>query len=449
MLAPLHEYQERAIQEALSGPRYEAIDMGLGKTRIALEITKRLGLHATVLAPLIVAEHAWPQEIKKWTPDITYAFIHGPKKEMLMKLKTDIRLLNYDGIPWMMEYGEKHGLSRMQGQILFLDESTFIKSWKTARWKHLKRILPFFKYVFCLSGTPMPNGYINLWTQYFCLDGGKRLGRTVSSYGNHFFHPVTPPYWKYVLKEGASEQIDNRVADITTVLRGEDYLHLPPITYTDIPISLPAKAYGLYTKFRKQAYLELSDDHSIRAINAGVKNIRLRQIIQGGVYKDDKTYTIIHTAKAEMVKTILQALDGDPAIITINFKLELELLQRVLRRPIPFIAGGVQSEERHRLLSLWGEGKLPFLAVQPMAFARGINMQSGGRNIIWMGLTYDLEVYQQLNARLHRQGQTKPVNVMHIVAQNTVESKIAPSLREKGMTQDKFKSELLRILATA
>lgn len=449
-LPELHPYQARAIDEAIElGSRYEAIDMGLGKTRIMLEYLQRTNSKALVIGPYHVVRYTWPEEIQKWTPQLNYVLLHGPRKTGLFRLSdnVNIRLLNYDGLKWLYTTMSKYGSHGLRDCVLILDESTFIKRPSSVRFKALKAILHLFKAVYPLTGTPLSKNYKDLWSQYYTIDKGEALGRTFTFFRQEHFYESGPPRWLCELKEGHDTIITNSVAHMTTVLRSEDYLSLPEKTTSTIVIDLPPGAMDIYKEFKQEFIYQVGDKATdiISAINSGVQTNKLRQIIQGAVYYDDRGARCIkdiHDAKLSALEEFLSTIDGDPVLCPIFFKFELEHIRKRMGYNVPAIVGGVPDKEKDRIKSAWNEGKVPLLLAHPKSVGHGLNLQSGGRYIYWYHLTWDMELYNQLNKRLHRQGQTRPVHVIHCCARNTIDERVARSLENKLTTLETFKQNI-------
>ncbi len=454
-MTTLRPYQERAVQEALENMiHYEAFDMGLGKTLIILEILRRAKMKALVVAPLLVATRTWPDEIKKWT-SFSFTVLHGSDKDDLYKQKPDIKIINYDGIKWLHNKVEKHGSVDLKDRVLVLDESTAIKSPKSARFKYLARLRHFFKHngIFCLSGEPMPNGYLDLWSQYYMLDGGQALYRTFNDYKAEFF--IQNPYNRFDLKlrKNAAETIQRRVAPITSILRASDHLDMPEAVYIHVPIKLPPNVRQQYNQFRKDylAQFGANAEYMVKADTAGVHSGKMHQVTQGAIYHDDgdlivnnRSYTFIHSAKLQALAELLEEANGSPVLCPIYFSFEYTEIAGMLGYLPPAITGQTTSAEKQSILDKWDRGEIPLLIVQPRAVSHGLNMQTGGHIIIWYGRPWSLEQYNQLNGRLIRPGQKYPVRVYFISAEDTIDDKVAQVLMTKSATQEEFKQAILQ-----
>lgn len=450
----LRNYQARAVEEAMASPfMYEAFDMGLGKTLIMLDFLKRTGLKALVMAPLLVATRTWPQEIRKWT-DMSYTVLHGPDKGDLYRQKPDIKIINYDGAKWFYDQVAKYGSIDLKGRVLIMDESTALKSPKTTRFKRISPLRHFFKDtgIFCLSGEPMPNGYKDLWSQYFMIDGGNALYRTYGDFEDEFF--IRDRYNKFDirLRNGAAETIQKRVAPITSILRASDHLEMPESVFINVPVELPAAVRKQYNQFRDDYLMEFgnNDEHTLAADSAGVQSGKMRQITQGAVYHEDgdkshkdRKYTTMHRAKLDALLLILEEAQRSPILCPIYFSFEYAEISEALGYAPPIIAGGTTDREKQRILDDWDAGEIPLLIVHPASVSHGLNMQTGGHIIVWYGRPWSLEQYNQLNGRLIRPGQKHPVRVMFISAVDTADDRVALVLANKSATQDDFKQAIL------
>ena len=440
---PRH-YQEEAIRIMMENPyHYLAFDIGLGKTATVLEYLRRTGKKALIIAPLLVAERTWPQEIKKWEFGFDYTFVHGKHKRAALESNTKILITNYATIKWLYEYGLAHGGSFFRERVIVFDESTAFKRASSQRFKMLQAMQHLFKQgVLNLSGEPLPEGYLGLWSQYWILDRGRALGATISQYKAKYFYDSGPPRWICRLKNPwLTEEIKGLVAHETSVLLAKDYGTVPEAMYQDVNIHLDSDTLRKYHRLANESVFD-SDGMEILASTSGVLTNKLRQVVSGGIYAEDGSTHIIHTHKADMLKEVVEQAQGSPILCPINFLFEVELIRRVLGYEVPCIHGKTSNEEKTRLLNLWDHGVLPLLLCHPASLSHGLNMQTGGHIIVWFSLPWSLEWYKQLNGRLIRHGQTKPVRVMHFVAKGTVDEEVASILSKKDATQDDFKFDL-------
>jgi len=444
----LHQYQKNAIKFGLENKTVLfAMDLGLGKTAVALKIMEHLKQKAIVFAPLRVIYSTWPDEIKLWTPKITYDVIHGPnKRNVLMRSKADILLINFDGLKWF----SKEVLSskvKWQRRILVLDESSMIKSPTTLRFKTLKRMMPLWSdYRFCLSATPAPNGYHELWTQYYMLDKGEALGKAFYKFRSMYFWYSGPPLYKTTLKPDCDKHIQKRIKPITYRLEDVDYLKMPKVIYNDITLELTGPLREQYKLLEDQFYLEFTEADAT-AFSAAALSMKLRQFIQGAVYTDQKdgSFYPLHQIKIDALKELLETSSGQSILCPIQFKFELKMIREFIDKSIPCIAGGTSIAESNTLIKAWNDGKLPLLLCHPASIGHGVNLQAGGHIMLWFGLTWSLEHYKQLNGRLNRQGQKNAsVTINHLIMKNTVDERVVKVLKDKDATQSKLLNALKR-----
>lgn len=441
---PLFEYQKRAVEWLLSHDGgYLAVDMGLGKTRIVLEYIRTMKPECVlVIAPKIVALNTWPEQIREWATELTYTILHGRDKDENIKLKRDIYIINYDGLKWLVN--NPHGRKFHRG-LLVLDESTMIKSPQSGRFKALKNIRAVFTKCICMSGTPAPNGYQDLWSQYFLIDFGKTLGSQYSKFFNRYFRETESrrivPYSTELLKE-----IPKACAKTTFRLSSDDYLKLPEWVDNDIYIDLPPKARAMYKKFEEDFFLQLSDEASVTAVNMAVLSSKLRQFCQGALYVEvpdgtggtnqvsGRYYEVVNQAKLDALESVLRQLNGQPTLLPIQFSFELAELKKRFGR-VPALVGGVCERDQQRYIDAWNRGELPFLVCHPASISHGVNLQTGGHYITWLALTWNYEHYSQLNGRIRRTGQKHTCIRNRIIIKGTVEEKIAAALNYKGCNQ--------------
>jgi SNF2 family DNA or RNA helicase len=444
---PLHDYQIRAIRACKDlKTLFLAIDLGLGKTRIAIEATKDLPLPTLVVAPLRVTYMTWPDELKKWAPEKKFFILHGPDKKDLVNYTADYYLINYDGLKWFFQE-IKSGNRKFN---LVLDESSFIKSPKAMRFKMLRANLKRFPtYRLCLSASPSPNGLQDIWSQYYMLDEGKRLNSYFGHFRSLYFNYSGPPLYKMSPRAGGEAAIKARVQDITFRLDGSDYNKMPPLTTNIIQVELAPPVMEQYKLLQKDFYLSLAEEKAVTAVTAATLSMKLRQFIQGAIYNDDGdgNYSVIHSAKVQALRELLEGSAGQSILCPIQFKFELEILRKAFGKNIPAIAGGVNAKESLQIQQAWNRGEIPLLLCHPASLSHGLNLQHGGHIVCWFGLTWNLEHYQQLIGRLNRQGQQNGVIVHHIIAKGTIDQRVLKALNAKGATQSSF-LDSMKALAT-
>ena len=461
----LHKYQEKAISFCLHHKSvFLAMDLGLGKTAVALEVIKRTQQPAIVFAPLRVIYNTWPDEIKNWAPELTFDVLHGPYKNQTLKnSQADILLINYDGLKWFAKEILKSnkrvtvktrklvggGTRRKVGwqkRILVLDESSMVKSPSTLRFKTLKKLSPLWNdYKLCLSATPSPNGYHELWSQYYLLDKGKRLFETFYQFRGAYFNYTGPPIYKTTIRKGSYERIRDAIKPITFRLDAKDYLDMPDIVYNDIPLAMSKTLMDKYKELEDNFFLEFTGSEAT-AFNAAALSMKLRQFIQGAVYTDAKNgqFYPLHKVKIEALKDLLETAAGQPILCPIQFKFERRMINEFIGI-YPCIAGGTTVTEATAYIKAWNKGDLPLLLCHPASLGHGVNLQAGGHILLWFGLTWSLEHYKQLNGRLIRQGQeASSVVVNHLIMKNTIDERVVKVLKEKDATQARLLDALKR-----
>lgn len=455
------DYQVRVIKESME-LKYAAwfIGTGLGKTIMALtvidQLQKRKKLKsALIVAPKKVVYNTWRQEAQKWehTKRLKFSIIHHEAgrgdservKRVALVRKADIYLTNYENLAWLRKVFDHLYRGRpMPFQAVFYDESTKIKHSTTQRFMRFKPLMGKFWYRFVMTGTPIPNGLHDLYGQMYAIDLGTRLGTTVTSYRRRFFSSFCPEgsYVMYTPNPGASKQIKNRIKDRVIYLKKNDYVKLPPIKYNPIELDLPDKHRNEYNELEAKFFLELGSA-KVEAFAASALSMKLRQYLQGSVYigKGVNRYAeFIHKEKLDMLKEMVDKKTGmiegiGNCIIAYNFHFEQKDLWSILP-DVPAIDGRTLEREAMVYVDAWNAGKLPVLLVNPASVAHGLNLQTGGNQILWYSLTWNLEHYIQLIDRLYRRGQEKPVFVHHLLFRNTVDMIMFKALCQKDMTQE-------------
>lgn len=438
----MHVYQKKALKFALDKESsYSALSMGLGKTLIALCWSLNILPEVKgvlIIAPIKPMYNTWVDEKEKWTPDLSHTIIHGPGKATALRKKSDLYFTNFESIVWL--YNELKRMFKQGDKIPFraivIDEGSMIKSHSTKRFKALRKLKDLFpKWKLVLSATPAPNSYLNLWSQYFFLDNGKRLGTTYGKYQITYFKPLDQRGFVWIAKPGACDIINEEIKDITYRLDGNDYLNLPTVTNNFIKVKLPANVRANYDKLEADFFLQLKEG-SIEVFNAASLSMKLRQFVQGAVYTDTKhNYEVMHTEKLEALKSIVEAADNKPILVAIQFIFELDLISKAFPN-VPIIRGGVTNSEATRLIRLWNEGKLPILLCHPKSLSHGMNMQAGSNILVWYGLPWSGEQHEQLIGRLARQGQKEEKVIVHyLLADKTIDLAIAASLKAKAKGQ--------------
>lgn len=431
-----HKYQEFAKEHIINHPVAALfLDMGLGKTVITLTAIKELMYErfeiqkVLVIAPLRVARDTWPAEIRKWNhlADLTYSVTIGTKAERLAALrsKADIHIINRENVTWLVE---ESGLP-FDYDLVVIDELSSFKSYRAKRFKSLLSVRRTVKRIVGLTGTPSSNGLMDLWAQFRLLDLGERLGRYISRYREWYFLPDkrnAQVVFTYKLKPGAEEQIYNAISDITISMKSEDYLDLPPCIHNVVKVALSEREREVYERFRKEMVISLGGEE-IDAMNAAALSNKLLQMANGAVYDDRHTGHQIHDRKLDALEDLIEAANGRPVMVCYWFRHDLERIRR--RFPM------VRELKTTKDIEDWNAGKIPVALVHPASAGHGLNLQYGGCTLIWFGLTWSLELYQQTNKRLHRQGQKSTVVIHHIVADGTIDELVLAALHRKDQTQ--------------
>ena len=431
-----HRYQEFAKEHIIRHAVAALfLDMGLGKTVITLTAIKELMYErfeiqkVLVIAPLRVARDTWPAEIRKWDhlAGLTYAVAVGTQPERLAALrsKADIHIINRENVTWLVE---ESGLP-FDYDLVVIDELSSFKSYRTKRFKSLLSVRRTVKRIVGLTGTPSSNGLMDLWAQFRLLDLGERLGRYISHYRDKYFLPDkrnAQVVFTYKLKPGAEEQIYNAISDITISMKAEDYLDLPPCIHNVVKVALPDREREVYEQFRKEMVISLGGEE-IDAMNAAALSNKLLQMANGAVYDDRHTGHQIHDRKLDALEDLIEAANGRPVMVCYWFRHDLERI----RRRFPTVRELKTAQD----IEDWNAGKIPVALVHPASAGHGLNLQYGGCTLVWFGLTWSLELYQQTNKRLHRQGQRDTVVIHHIVADGTIDELVLAALHRKDKTQ--------------
>lgn len=444
---PRHEYQNRAMQFCAEKRRaYLAIDMGLGKTRITLDLLAACQKKALVIAPLRGVYSTWPEECEKWTPHLTYQILHGPAKESALNKEADLYFMNPEGIKWLykalVQYYKIH--KSVPFTELIIDEGSMWKSASTKRFETLKYMLPIFQDLrIVLSGTPAPNSLMDLWSQYYILDEGKSLFDSYYRFRATYFYQIDHNGYYWGLNQGSRETIHKSIAPRTFRLDAKDYLDMPDYIPRIINLELKKKTLLQYKKLEKDFFLEM-EGTNLEAFNAAALSNKLRQFIQGGMYTDApgetsgrRPWMPIHDLKIEALKEVLES--GQSILCAIQFKFELEMIRKAFpKMTIPVIAGGAKPKDVARYIREWNSGETHLLLCHPASLSHSVNIQTGGHIIVWFGLPWSLEQYQQLTGRLYRQGQKHAVVAHHFLIKNTVDEAVYKALTRKDDTQKRL-----------
>ena len=447
-----HDYQRYATEYIESHPAAAVfLDMGLGKTSITLTALNNLlfdyfDVHRIlVVAPLCVARNTWSDEIEKWDHlhNLTFAIAVGTEKERIAALtqKSDITMINRENLQWLIE---KSG-QPFEYDMVVIDELSSFKNHQAKRFKALMKVRPKVKRIVGLTGTPSSNGLMDLFAEFKILDMGARLGRFIGQYRNSYFKPDKvngPIVYSYKPLPGAEDAIYQKISDITISMKAADHLKMPELINTKYMVHLSDKEKKKYEDMKAELVLALPEGE-ITAANAASLSNKLSQMANGAVYADDESILSVHERKLDALEDIIESANGKPLLVAYWFKHDLmRIEQRLNEKKIPF-----QKLDTDASMKRWNKGELPVALIHPASAGHGLNLQSGGSTLVWFGITWSLELYQQTVARLYRQGQeSRTVTIIHILTQGTVDEKIMKALADKDSTQsaliDAVKAEL-------
>lgn len=443
-----YDYQKYATQ-FIENNEVAAVflECGLGKSVITLTAIKNLYdkgevSRVLVVAPLRVGKNTWPDEIRKWEhlSGLTFAVAIGTEAERrkALKAKADITIINRENVEWLVE---KSGVP-FDYDMLVIDELSSFKSFKAKRFKALLKKRPYVSRVVGLTGTPSSNGLMDLWAEFRLLDLGERLGRYITRYRLSYFTPDkrnAQVIFSYKPLPNAEKQIYDKISDITISMKACDYLKLPPLVMNTVSVEMGEKEKDLYDSLCADMVLSL-DESKIDAVNAASLSNKLLQMANGAVYGDEKRVCHIHDEKLGALEDLIESANGKPVLVAYWFKHDLERI----KAKFPF----VREIKTDADIKAWNSGDIPVGIIHPSSAGHGLNLQTGGSTLIWFGLTWSLELYQQTNARLYRQGQKDTVIIHHIVTKGTIDEKVLKALAQKEKTQnsliDAVKAELWR-----
>lgn len=436
-----HNYQSYATKFILEHPVSAVfLDMGLGKSVITLTAIFDLCLDSflihkvLVIAPLRVARDTWPAEIQKWDHlrDLTYSVAVGSEEERkaALRQRVSVNIINRENIQWLVE---QSGLP-FDYDMVVVDELSSFKSYQAKRFRSLLSVRPSVKRIVGLTGTPSSNGLMDLWAEFRILDMGKRLGRFITHYRNAYFTPDKRNgqiVYSYKPLPGAEDAIYQKISDITISMKAVDYLDMPECVINEVRVRLSDDEREIYDSLKRDLVVSLKGEE-IDAGNAAALSGKLCQMANGAVYGEDKQVFPLHDRKLDALEDLIEAANGKPVLVAYWFKHDLERIQARLRElHVPFSL--LDSSES---ISRWNRGELPVALIHPASAGHGLNLQAGGATLVWFGLTWSLELYQQTNARLWRQGQlSDTVVIHHIITKDTIDERIMLALRLKDKTQ--------------
>lgn len=450
-------YQSYCVEKLLELPNVALwLDMGLGKTVVTLTAIKRLKYErwacgrVLVIAPKAVAESVWNREATAWRhlSGLRVSRVLGSTAQRRAALPeqtpADVYVINRENVAWLVGYYQ----NRWPFDTVVIDEASSFKNHQAKRFKALRAVRPHINRMIELTGTPRPRSLEDLWAQIYLLDSGARLGKTITAYRQAFFTPGRrnrTTIFDYEPVPGAEEAIFSRLSDICISMKAEDYLDLPELIYNNIPVHLDPAAQESYTRLERDALLEVDPESIITASTAAALDGKLLQLCNGAVYDEDKNVIPVHDCKINVLLECVEGLGGEHAIICYNFHHDLDRIQAALR-PLG-LRVAVYKGEAQKIA--WDAGEIDLLLLQPASCGYGLNLQEGGHHIIWFGLTWNLEHYEQTNKRLHRQGQIYPVIIHNLIVEGGRDEDVIASLGDKDAGQQRLMQALKARLAKA
>lgn len=431
-----HNYQNYA-KDFILAHKVSALflDCGLGKTITTLTAINELMYDSfeiskvLIIAPLRVAQSTWKEEIEKWDHLnlLRYSIAVGDEKERIRALKqnSDIYIINRENVDWLVT---KSGID-INFDMLIIDELSSFKSHTSKRFKSLLKIRPYFERVVGLTGTPSSNGLMDLWAEFRVLDLGERLGRYITHYRNEYFLPDKrngSVIFSYKPQPNAEERIYRRLADMTISMKSIEYLKMPELILNELEINLDEEDQIKYKKFKKEMVMTIQEKE-IDAINAVSLSNKLIQLANGSIYDEDKKFYEVHNKKLDKLEEIIESANGKPVLVAYWFKADKERIEKRFK---------VKEIKTVDDIKQWNMGMINLALIHPASAGHGLNLQSGGSTLVWFSLTWSLELYQQTNARLYRQGQKDTVVIHHLITKNTIDEDIMKSLKRKDKTQE-------------
>ena len=428
-----HQYQDFATDFIVKNSVAAIfLDCGLGKTVITLTAIEEL-MHDSfevsrvlIIAPLRVARDTWPTEIQKWShlSNLTYAVAVGStaKRIAALQQRAEVTIINRENVDWLVSH------NTFDFDMVVIDELSSFKSRQARRFKALMRVRPMVKRIVGLTGTPSSNGLMDLWAEFRLLDMGKRLGRFIGHYRDEFFLPDRRNQqivFSYKPKAGAEEEIYRRISDVTISMKSADYLKLPPLVVSTKAIAMTAKERRTYDSLKKDLVVSVGDTE-IDAVSAAALSNKLLQMAGGAVYDGDGTAHVIHDQKLDALEDLVESANGRPVLVAYWFKHEAERIKERLK---------VKEIKTSQNIADWNAGKILVALIHPASAGHGLNLQTGGSILIWFSLTWSLELYQQTNARLYRQGQKDTVSIIHIITEGTIDEDVMKALERKDKAQ--------------
>jgi len=434
----LHPYQLKAVNFILSREHCALwLGLGLGKTVITLtaleELINSMSVSKVlVIAPLRVCNSVWAQEIRKWdhTKNLQVSVCTGSARQRTAALMqdADIFVINRENVDWLVNHYKK----KWPFDCVVIDEASSFKNSKSKRWRALKKVRPFIEKSVQLTGSPAANGLVDLWSQIYLLDLGERLGRSKTAYLKRFFQSDYMG-WHWEPKLGSEKLIYKSISDLTMSLQSQDYIDLPEQMSSVVKVCPSQKVKRQYKALEKDFVLAL-EDNDITPANAAALSNKLLQFCNGAVYDQDKKFIVVHDLKIDALKEIIEDNPAENILVAYNYKSDLARIKKA----VPY-AETLKSQET---INRWNSGQTKILLVHPASAGHGLNLQAGGSLIVWFGLNWSLELYQQLNGRLYRQGQQRPVRIIHLVTKDMLDEKVLSAIENKARTQVELLSSL-------
>lgn len=446
-----HKYQDDGVKWLLKRPEAALFLVpGLGKTSITLKAftvlqEAKVVRKALIVAPKRVCTEVWSErgEVGKWQDfaHLRVALLRDKGREEALESDADLYVVNPDGLPWLEQCGGLKSLTRRGVDLLVIDELSAYKHTRTKRFKLIKPWLPRFRRRWGLTGSPASNGLLDLFGQVLALDLGKRLGRYITHYRCNYFTPGGYGGYEWTLQEGAEKKIYAQIKDLALSIQTQGNLELPPLVETDLFVDLPAKARKAYDRLEEEL-VALVEDDLVTAANAAVASGKCRQVASGGLYATQELGDTgkrkvhhMHDAKTELLKELVDELQGDPLLVAYEFDHDLQRMRKALGN-IPALCGATTDKESATIIAAWNDGKLPLLAGHPASMGHGLNLQASAANVAWYTPTWNYEHYDQLIRRLWRQGQSRRVNVYRFIARNTLDEIVVKAIKSKQRGQN-------------
>ena len=442
----LHDFQINAIDFVLDKKKCALfLDMGLGKTVIALTVASNFLSNKyvdriLVIAPFRVAQTVWKQEVSKWehlkhlTIDLCCGGTSKSRMEILENSKADIVVINKENVYWLVQQ-----IRSWDFDMIIIDESSSFKSSRTKRFRAMRSVISSVRSIILLTGTPSPNGLMDLWAQLFLIDRGRRLGKSLIEYQERFFTSSGYMGYQWKMRYGSENEIKDLIKDVCIRMDSKDYIDLPKLINIYEYAEFSKKVYREYRELEKEFILMLDSGISVEAVSGGALVSKLLQMCNGAIYDSEHKTHEIHDSKIKVMKEIIEDNPNENFLVAYNFKSDLSRIQKAFPHAVVLSRYGEELED-------WNKGKIKILLAHPMSAAHGLNAQFGGSAIIWFGLNWSLELYLQFNARIYRQGQLKPVRIIHIVTKDGIDEKVLGALKNKARTQKELLDHLKKTL---